>query len=494
MNSIWLEGLERTEYPTVSENMSKNIVVIGGGIAGILIAYELASRGEEVTLLEANQVLSGVTSCTTAHVTALQGYVYQKLLSIQSLEFAKRYYESQIEAIARYEKRIKKHKIECDWERHDAVLYTHTHVKKLYKEFSTLQKIGADVKMEQSVALPNFSNVQTIRMLNQASFHPLKFLVQLPKKFEIFEQTRVVNVDLRLKKLITDRGYEIMAKKIIIATNYPIVNVRGGYFLKLKQSNSYALGLKAKSTEDLIQSDIDEGITLRRWRDYAIVGGLDHETGKDDDIVRITELKKQANAMFRAKAEFAWCANDVMTYDGVPFAGTLTAKHDEVFVCTGFNKWGMANAMACSLVIADAITGNLNRFAPVFCPQRKNISAKILFSNLGSAIWNVGIKPLILPFSIAKNLPKDSGKIVWYRGKKKAVYKDASGELHACQPYCKHMGCQLSFNDSAKTWDCPCHGSRYDVDGNILKAPTTEHLCKQTNKQQEIQPEIDKNK
>lgn len=473
MKSIWNNTEQQEQYAALNQDITTSIVVVGGGIAGIMCAYYLAKRGEQVVLVEANTLCSGVTSCTTAHITTLQGYVYTTLVKKQSLEFARRYYESQQFGLNEIAALVNKYSINCDLVRLPSLLYCENKSKHLVQEYEILKAIGAPVEWAKQQV--NNKTVQGIRMHNQACFHPLKFLQQLPKKFKVYENTRVVEVDLKLKVLTTNLGYKIAARKIIFATNYPIVNVRGGYIFKLKKHNSYAITINTKCTE-LSESEQENGLTFRPYSGGSIVGGLDHPTGLSDSHNKLKCFAKKLSIKQADVANF-WCANDVITHDCVPFAGYFSPKLDEVFIITGFNKWGMANAVASATVIADAITGRVNRYSEVFSPQRYSVSVGFFVSNALQACYNWLIKPFFLPVRTAKSLKKGEGGIVWHKWRKQAVYKDIKGELHVCQRLCKHANCELAFNHSSKTWDCPCHGSRYDIDGSIITSPTVEHLC-----------------
>ncbi|MFA6860111.1 MAG: FAD-dependent oxidoreductase [Clostridia bacterium] len=480
MSSIW-ENVKVEGGKPLKQNIERDIVVIGGGIAGILTAFQLSEKGEKVTLVEAKPNLcEGVTKNTTAHITAHQGPIYSNLKAKHSLDYAKKYFQSQLDAIDEYEKLINNYNIDCDFKRVDAYLFSRGETKDLQNEFKTLLSI--DAKPEYVIPKINLEMTKAILIKNQAIFHPLKFLNSLPKKFEIYTSTCIIDVDLNKKLLFTEK-FVIKANKIIFATNYPIVNVRGSYFIKLYKSSSYAI-----STNEIVDiggifnEDIGEGITLRNYGRQIIIGGLDHRTGRMKTCEAFETLEKTASQCYKnAEIENRWDANDTMTSDEVPLIGQFDLKHKDIYIITGFNKWGMANAMIGSLLIVDLVQSLQSKYADIFCPQRHKFKLGFFFANMGVVIKDLLFKPLSIPFNSYKNLKPDTGDIVSYHGRKRAVYKDKNGKLFVCKPYCKHLGCQLQFNSNTKTWDCPCHGSRYDLNGKIICSPTVKNLESKNN-------------
>jgi len=456
--------------------IKRDIVVIGGGIAGILTAYQLSERGHKVTLIEAETLYSGVTENTTAHIEALQGLKYSELIK-KGLNTARLYYNSQMLAIENYEMLIEKYQIDCDFKKAESYLFGFDK-EKITKEYKALNKIGAEPELIENFDKFGYK-ATAVKLYNQAIFHPLKFLEALPKNFEIFENSRIKKVDTKLNILYTEQG-SITAEKIIIATNFPIINFPGLYFIKMYKSSSYAVGLKIKDNIDSIyQSASESGLTFRGFGKYIIAGGLDHRTGRVDSINKYKTLEDIVTQNYpEVKSEYRWSANDCITFDSLPFAGYYSKSNKNIFVISGFNKWGMTNSMICSLIIADLIDGKKNKFAQFFSPLRcyKGISSFLI--NSAEIVKNIMIKPIIPPFKTIKSLSKGSGDIICYKGKKRAVYMDEKNELHIIKPYCAHLKCLLKFNYNDKTWDCPCHGSRYDIDGNIINAPTVQNQIK----------------
>lgn len=483
MKSIWELSLKNSdhsdkEHKSLSRDIDRDIVVIGGGLAGILTAYNLTKSGLKVTLIEADRLYSGVTSKTTAHISSQQGYLYYDLTKKKSLEWASLYYESQQQGIYNYKNLIERENIDCDFQMVKDYLYTTKNLEKLRKLYEILNKINAKVKFYENKEVFGVKVPGIIETQNQAIFNPLKFLSQLKKDFEIFEKTRILDIDMKHKILYT-KDHKIHANKIIIATNYPIVKIKGAYFIKLYKSHSYcAVTEKVKEINGTYQSDEDNGLTFRNYNNQIIIGGLDHRTGRINSNTKKQRMEEIAGKYFNTKIINFWDANDVVTYDGLPIVGKFSKKYKDVYIITGFNKRGMANSIVSSILITDLIIGKENKFKNIFSPQRFNFCLKGFLSNLGSSLNNLIIKPLTPVFKSYKNLRVGNGEIMNYKGSKKAVYLDEFNKIHICSPYCKHLGCQLKFNKNTKTWDCPCHGSRYDIDGNIITAPTVGTLEK----------------
>lgn len=478
MKSIWNEKVRIPDIEkSLDKNIERDIVVIGGGIAGVLTAFRLAKTGHKVTLVEANTLYSGVTQNTTAHIDSLQGFLYSSLIKT-SLEKAQLYYESQKDAISEYEKIVKEFEIECDFRKLNSYMFSVENVSKLIHEYNTLKKIGSDAEYMDIKSLLNFEIEGTIKLPNQAIFNPIDFLEGIPKIFEIIENTRIMKIDVGNMLLHTKKAV-IKAEKIVVATGFPIIDIPGWYFIKMFKSQSYAMALeKVENIGAIYQSDIDSGLTYRNYKDKLIIGGLDHRSGRVNHENKFHRLRVKAEYSFSTKIRqtHRWNANDCSTFDSIPIVGEVIKNRKDLFVITGFNKWGMANAMIASMVICDAINGVANRYAKLLSPFRKKTEIGDFISNSFSTVKNLAIKPLMLTTKTEMDLTPGSGDIVMYNGVKKAVYKDKEGILYVSEPLCKHLKCQLQFNANACTWDCPCHGSRYDIYGKIIVSPTVENL------------------
>ncbi len=475
MESIWLSQSKENQYPKITKSCKKDIVVVGGGIAGYLTAFKLSEKGHKVALIEAKSLFKGTTGYTTAHIDALHSILYKDLLK-KSIDKARLYYWSQKNAIDDYENLINQYNIQCNFNRVDSYIVAEQEdIQKLKNEYKALKAIGEDPTFFAGTDI--FSEKRcALKVPYMAVFDPIKFLQALPVNFEIFENSRITDVDF-FNKILYCGDIPIRAQKIIIATNFPIINVPGWYFLRMYKSTSYAVSVTSnKDLEEIYQSTSESGITLRTYENQLIVGGLDHRTGRVDDINKYETLFKRAQTISRdAEITYNWSSNDCVTFDNIPFAGYYSKKSKDIYVITGFSKYGMANAMTASSVIADLIDKKPNKYQKLFSPNRVTPIFTFL-KNLLSVVKNLVIMPLILPVKDYKSLKKDEGRIVMYNGSKRAVYRDEEDNYHVCQALCAHLKCQLKFNMVDKTWDCPCHGSRFDIDGNLLVGPSVKNL------------------
>lgn len=472
MNTFWGEAGTTQRFPALDKDIKRDIVVIGGGIAGLLTAFFLSEEGRQVTLLEAATLYSGTTRNTTAHITALQGYIYADLAQ-KGKELAKLYYRSQQDAIEKYKHLIKKYNIDCDFVTIDDCIYeTGEPAEGLKKEYDTLKEAGAPVELTEG-GLLHFEIKDGFRLPEQAVFNPLKFLEGLPREFEIFEDSRVVRVDIKNKTVFTEKC-SVQADIIIIATGFPIVDIPGWHFLRMYKSTSYALAIKTDTPlKYTLQGAPDDGLTFRpAHSNRVIIGGLGHRTGRMEGEDKYERLEEIACKNFaHAEVVRKWSANDCMTFDNVPLAGAYSKTTEGIYLITGFNKWGMANSMICSSLLCGLITGRENEYKDLFSPQRTRGNVKGVLSNTAELTKDLALKPLTPRLKTARKLSPGEGDIISYKGGKKAAYMDEEGRLHLVDPLCAHLRCRLSFNPVERTWDCPCHGSRFDIDGRIIVSP-----------------------
>ncbi|MCL1901100.1 MAG: FAD-dependent oxidoreductase [Firmicutes bacterium] len=475
MKSIFFNFEYTKKYPRLIDDNKRDIVIVGGGIAGLMAAHKLSEK-HKVTLIEAQSIMSGTTKDTTAHITYMQG-VFSKLYKKSKIN-AKLYLASQLEGIREIEKTINANQIDCGFKSVDEILYTEKFHKGLKKEYEALKKLGADIEYAENFEIFNLKNLSCIKANNQAVFNPLKFLKDLPKNFEILENTRILEIDTDNKILYT-LNHQIRADKIIIATNFPIVNVRGFYFMKMYKSTSYAIAIK--SSQNIFNSVTQmkqNGMTLRFYNDSIIIGGYDHRSGRPKFSDAFKKLEGFAFENFDAvNVTDRWSANDCMTSDGIPYVGRLFKKNDDILIISGFNKWGMANSAIAANVIFDIVQNKENAYVKLFDPRRKKQILPFFIVNALTNVKNLILKPFtFLPVKKSESLKCGEGQIAWHKGKKQAVYKDENKKLHVCNHLCSHLKCQMKFNDSNLTWECPCHGSRYDIEGNILCGPTNREI------------------
>lgn len=467
--SVWQR--EQRDYPRLQGEIERDIVVIGGGIAGFLAAFRLAEAGLDVTLLEADRLFSGTTGKTTAKISRNQGTIYADLALRYGTQTAALYYAAQDEGQRGFLSLIERYAIECDLRQTDSFVFSQGTRSALEYQAELLR--SWKVSCKRSDSLQPFQADCALQVEGEYLFDPLRFLTALPVNFEIFEQTRAVDIDGKRGEILTDEG-RIRAKRIVIATHYPVINSRGGYLFKLRQSLSYTIAIDKTGVEGMYLDAAKDGISVRPYAGGTLIGGEDHRTGRSGSGGQFAALEERAKALFGpARVTHRWCAEDVMTFDGMPMVGRYAPSLPQVYVITGFNKWGMTNAMVCASVLTDLILERENPYARLFSPQRHCKGAFADFvSNLMTNLKYIGLGYLRITVQTDEEIPKGSGKVVRYRGKRRAVYRDYDGKKYVIGRMCPHFHGELQWNAEAHTWDCPCHGSRFDCYGNLLSEPS----------------------
>lgn len=475
MPSIWTETVEIESRPPLQQSLQTSVAVIGAGMAGLLTAYLLKMRDVDCVVLEADAIGSGQTKGTTAKITSQHGKIYGELIEQFGVEKAKQYAAANQHAVEQYRELICSRGIDCDFEETKAYLYGFGSEDGLEKEALNAAALGLPASYLPRSILP-FATTGAVCFAQQAQFHPLKFLKHISRELTIYEHTPVTKVE---GHFVTAGGYRVTADKIIFAAHFPFVNVPGFYFARMYQSRAYSIALENASLPDgMFIGCGEESLSLRKYHNLIILCDSDHRTGENRIGGRYEHLRKMAGMYFPENRETAhWSAQDCMTPDKVPYIGQYAVGTPDWYVATGFNKWGMSSSMAAAQILADAVTGGRHPNAEIFDPQRFNTStAGELLKNGGKAVEGLSRRILTLPKTTLEELPMGHGGIVEHEGEKIGVYKDASGNVYTVNPRCPHMGCQLEWNPDEKSWDCPCHGSRFDYRGHLLDNPAQENL------------------
>lgn len=474
MKSIFQANATMPSFQPLKQNLSVDIAIIGGGISGILCAYLLQQHGFKATIFEASTICSGQTGKTTAKITAQHGAIYASLIKKYGIASAKHYVDAQFQALNMYRQIIEKQHIDCDFKQVDTFLFTQEDTEKIKEEYDAYQKLHLRGRLHQQTELP-FDVRIALSLEKQAIFNPLKFLGFLAEKLTIYENTMISAVHDH--SLYTSEGYEIKAKKIVFATHYPMVNFPGLYWIKMFQNRSYAISIQPKNNLKNAYLSIDQqAFSLRPYKENLIIGGYPHQTGSQINIDPYEELNNLAREYFQQSQTLQqWSAQDCISLDGLPYIGVYSRFKPDWFVMSGYRKWGMTTAMAGAMVIVDLISGKENEFAQLVTPLRFDIPMKAFIKQTGTAaknflchLFNAKIK--------VEDLNKNEGGIVMNGSKKMGAYRDQQGKLHFCSLTCTHLGCELKWNPIEKTWDCPCHGSRFDIDGHLIDNPSKHHL------------------
>ena len=432
MESIWEKNVSQVQFATRKENksidVSTNVLIIGGGIAGILCAYKLKNAGVDCRLVEAAEICGGITRNTTAKITLQHGLIYDKMIRRFGENKARLYAEAQKKASKEYAQLCEN--IDCDYEIRDSYVYSFHDRKNIEKEVTALNRIGVKAELSDAKELP-FSVAGAVRVRDQAQFHPLKFLYAIAKDLPIYEHTKVV--ELMPHRAKTNHG-AITYQKLIIATHFPMLNKHGLYPLKLYQHRSYVIALKgAQNVDGMYVDESDTGLSFRSYGDLLLLGGGGHRTGKQGGCWQ--ELEDFAKKHYKnAKIVGKWATQDCMTLDDIPYIGQYSRSTPDIFVATGFNKWGVTNAMVTADILCDLVRGKSNPYAAVFDPSRTVLRPQLAINAFASTV----------------------------------------GLLAPTAPRCPHLGCALKYNKAEHTWDCPCHGSRFHEDGKLIDNPATD--------------------
>lgn len=429
--SIWSKSAALPGFQSLQSDLHTDILIIGGGIAGILCAYMLDQAGADYVLAEADTICSGITKNTTAKITSQHGLIYHKLIRQFGVEKASMYLHANQDALNKYAELCTK--IDCDYEEKDAFVYSLDKPRLIADELFALQKLGFRADAVQQLPLP-FPVAGAVRFSGQAQFNPLKFISAIAAKLNIYEHTMVK--ELTGCNARTEHG-TISANKIIVATHFPFLNKHGSYFLKMYQHRSYVIALEqAQDVDGMYVDEAQNGLSFRSYQDLLLLGGGSHRTGKSGGGWE--ELRRFAAKHYPEATERChWATQDCMTLDDVPYIGNYSKNTPNLFVAAGFNKWGMTSSMVSAMLLTDMVLEKENPYAPVFSPSRSILRPQLAINALEST----------------KNL------------------------LTISSPRCPHLGCALKWNQAEHSWDCPCHGSRFTGDGELIDNPATGGLA-----------------
>ncbi|MBE6753968.1 MAG: FAD-dependent oxidoreductase [Ruminococcaceae bacterium] len=430
MKSLWTEKAEMPHYKKLRGEKKTDVLVIGGGMAGLLCAYMLKRAGVRCILVEAQQLCSGITGGTTAKLTSQHGLIYDRLVNTFGVEKAQLYYMANEAAIAEYRRLCRT--IDCGFEDKAAYLYSTHDRAALEQEMEALERMHCRAQFAEQAPMP-LRTVGSVCFPNQAQFHPLRFAAALTDGLEIYENTQVTHVSG--STAITDDG-KIIAQSIIVATHFPFINRHGSYFMKLYQERAGVVAMSGAPQVDGMFADISsDGLSLRTAEGLLLLSGGSKRTGKSGGGLPL--LERTARRLFpQGEVRFRWAAQDCITLDGMPYIGQYSRRTPGLYVATGFNKWGMTSSMTAALLLTDLVMGRRNEYAALFSPSRSMLHPQLAL-NAAETTLN-----LLRPF------PKR----------------------------CSHLGCALKWNAAEHTWDCPCHGSRFSEEGEVIDNPAEKRL------------------
>lgn len=498
MDSLWLS--ENTKNELIShhpnskdEYLETEVCIVGAGIFGITCAYYLTKLGYQVTVLEKNQIGEKSTGHTTGKITSQHGLFYEYLTKSYDRNFARDYLAANEQAIENIKSIIDEEKIKCDFEYQNSYVYTtdKSQLKNIKNEVKSIQNLGFKCEFVTKVDLP-FKIQGAVCFKNQAQFHPIKYLSGLCKCITNRNGTIFINSTVYDVKKDNDiyttysEKLKVKSKYVIIATHYPFINFPGFYFTKMYQSTSYLIAIDPKKTlfNGMYISADNPVFSFRtamyNGRKILLIGGGEHKTGQPTSYEdSYGALEKEAKKYYPdCEVLFRWNTRDCISLDKIPYIGPYSSLMPNMYVGTGFKKWGMTTSNVAANIIVDMICDKKNKFAYLFDSSRlkplKNIDEfkNVLVQSTNSLILDK-LKSTNMKFD---EISYNSGSIIDVNNEKVGIYKNEDGKIYAVKPICTHLGCLLSWNDVDKTWDCPCHGSRFNYEGKNLYDPAFKDL------------------
>ena len=485
--SLWIDTAPATDFPELAGEARFDVAVVGGGIAGLTTALLLKRQGATVAVLEAARVGQGVTGCTTAKVTALQQTLLSRVRTHQGEAGAAVYAQASLAAVEKLAEIAAEEDIACDFERRPAATYAADsgQVESVEQEMETARAAGLPVEWADDLDLP-YPSAGAVRLDEQVQVHPVKYVQGLARAVDgdgsaVFESSRVMSVDDGNPCRVKTEAGVVFSSQVVIATHYPLLD-RGVFFARLEPMRSYCVAARVRGSApyEMSISAGDNARSLRSYDGMLVVGGEGHPTGTKAAVPRRYEqLERFAREHWEVEAlTHRWSAHDPEPYDVMPIIGPYTPRSSRLFVTSGFQKWGMTSATFGAILLAEQLGGGRhpwsdhfepNRVTPRAAPRLARMNAKVGIDIVGDRLWPADT-------GSARHVPRGEARVVRDGLGKTGVYRDGDGGLHAVSMRCTHLGCLLRFNSAERSWDCPCHGSRFDVDGEVLEGPAVQPL------------------
>ncbi len=504
--SYWIDSAPQTSYPALNEDISVDVVIVGGGLTGISTAYLLKKQGLKVAVIEADRIVQGTTGHTTAKITSQHSLRYYKIKTHKGEALAKQYADANEAAIAFMAKLIEENQIDCDFSWQSAYVYTQQedYVQQIQQEAYTAASLGIEASYMEDTPL-SFKVKAAVRFDKQAQFHPRKYVLSLAKEItgegcHIFEQSRAVDLqEGHICIVTTSSNKKVSAKYVVIASHFPFYDGMGMYFARSFPYRSYAVGVlsKEKFPGGMYINAEQPSRSLRSQafgdKEMIIASGEHHKTGHGKELNKhYQEMLEYVDSSYGAeKLLYRWSTQDYKTVDDIPYIGQLTSKTPNIYVATGFDKWGMTNSTVAAMLIKDLITTGSSPWTEVYDPSRADISASaatFIKENADVAVRLVSGKLQPLPDNV--EIKNGEARIVKGDKQRLGAYRDHKGVLHVVDTTCTHMGCELEWNDAELTWDCPCHGSRFTYEGEVVEGPAFNPLSHRAEEPNKIDPNI----
>lgn len=489
----WRDSVQLPDFTQLTESIKVDVGIVGGGITGITAAYLLSKEGVKVALIDAGALLNGTTGHTTAKITAQHGLIYDELIQHFGLEKASLYYQANMEAKQIIADTIKTYDIDCDFDNEDAYLYTNSdeYIQKIHSEQKAYEQLKIDHELLQEIPL-NIPIKLALKMNQQAQFHPLKYLAVLIEQcqnnnVEFYENTTAVDVEyMKHPTILTRNGDRITCRYVISASHFPFYDGQGFYPTRMYADRSYVMAIKSpinypggmyinaeKPTRSVRSTKVNDG-------DLWLISGEDHKTGQGKPTFEHYEsLQKFAEDTFKVHDYlYRWSAQDLVTLDKVPYIGPITKSQESVFVATGYRKWGMTTGTIAGKILSDLILHDQDSpYKDLFTPSRFQAepSLRKFISNNADVAKHL-IKGKLEYTKPVKDLKRDEATVTRINGQRTGVYRDNDDQIHKVDTTCTHLGCEVEWNSGERTWDCPCHGSRFSYTGEVIEGPAKRPL------------------
>lgn len=488
-NSFWNITSPASEFPPLTDNLQVDVVIVGAGIVGTTTARLLKNQGYTVALIEAHRVGRQATGKSTAKVTSQHSLIYQQIEKTFGMSHAQLYASAQQSGIELIQTLVDQHQVSCDLEPRPAFTYTlrDEHVTEIQKEVELTQQLGLPSSLVHHSDLP-FNIAAAIRYDHQFQFHPTRYVAGLAETLpgegsHVFENSPVV--DWSADHVATALG-KIHASHIVMATHLPLGQIGGYYTRAFPNAEPVIVARVADSLEGMYLNVEDPSHSLRFYRaaegsQYAIAAGTSFKPGHPDEERRhFQELERWLVTHFNAEPMYRWVNEDYTSMDSVPFVGRSTSIGNDYLVATGFAGWGLSNGSAAAIMLRDLIAGTSNPWHQLFDAKRFKPLAggPKLLKESSQVLTHLVSGYLSRKHKSYDELHNSEAAIIKTDGKRIAAFKDEHGVVHAVSAVCTHMGCIVGWNETDRTWDCPCHGSRFALDGTVLHGPAIQPLEK----------------
>ncbi|MDF2921675.1 MAG: (2Fe-2S)-binding protein [Paenibacillaceae bacterium] len=491
--SFWLASSTIPEFPSLSSDIKTDVAVVGAGITGITAAYLLAEKGYKVAVIDSGRVLNGTTGHTTAKLTAQHDLIYDSYISHFGREQSRLYYEANNEALQFVKQMVKEREIDCQYSEEDAWVYTcsEEYIEKIDSEYRAYEALGIPGAYNKQIPLP-LKTLAAVVMKNQAQFNPVPFLLYLIQQIlrhggQFYSHTTVNGIEKGQPAVVkTAGGSKIVCDYVISASHFPFNDISGFYFARLHAERSYVLAAKtaAKYPGGMYLSAEDPKRSLRSVQIHGepmvLIGGEGHKTGQGICTFQHYEALREfgKTELGLEKIAYRWSAQDLYSLDNLPYIGQELAGVPNLFVATGYRKWGMTTGIAAAILLSKLIHGEESPYEDLFAPVRFHANPSIqtfVIQNANVAKELVAGK-LGMIHRTVEELQIDEGAVVRINGKRAGAYRDMEGALHLVDTTCTHLGCEVEWNEGERSWDCPCHGSRFSYEGNVLEGPAKKAL------------------